>query len=209
MSDGPRILVSASAVGFYGDRGTESLDESAGPGRGFLAEVCRAWEAATRTAERAGVRVVLLRSGIVLSPTGGALGQMLLPFKLGVGGRVGSGRQYLSWIDPDDLVGLIHHAIHDRSLEGPLNATSPHPVTNSTFTSALGRVLGRPTVLPLPSLAVKAAFGELGTEALLWGQRVLPRKALASGFRFFYDGVEDSLRFQLGRPEARHPGGAG
>ncbi|MEX2049050.1 MAG: TIGR01777 family oxidoreductase [Gemmatimonadota bacterium] len=199
MREGPRVLVSSSAVGYYGDRGGESLDERARSGSGFLAEVCRAWEGATMPAERAGVRVVLLRTGVALSPAGGAIGQMLLPFKMGVGGRLGSGKQYMSWIDLDDLVALIHHALYTESLRGPVNATAPNPVTNATFTSALGRALGRPTVLPVPGLAVKAVFGELGTEALLWGQRVLPRKATESGFRFFYEGVEDSLRFQLGR----------
>lgn len=196
---GPRILVSASAVGYYGDRGSESIDEGAKPGSGFLADVCRAWEQATAGAQRAGVRVVLLRTGVALSPAGGALGQMLLPFKLGVGGRIGSGQQYLSWIDLDDLIALIVHAIYTDSLSGPVNATAPHPVTNATFTSALGRSLGRPTIIPVPAFAVKAMFGQLGTEALLWGQRVHPVKAAKAGFRFFYEGVEESLRFQLGR----------
>jgi uncharacterized protein (TIGR01777 family) len=198
-SSRPRVLVSASAVGYYGDRGQELLDEQAKSGSGFLAEVCRAWEGATRAAERAGVRVVQLRAGVALSPAGGALGQMLLPFKVGLGGRIGSGKQYVSWIDLDDLVALYHHALMTKSLAGPVNATAPHPVTNATFTSALGRVLGRPTIVPVPALAVKALFGELGTEALLWGQRVLPRKAVASGFTFSYEGVEESLRFQLGK----------
>ena len=207
LSEGPRTLVSASAVGYYGDRGSEPLTEAAGPGRGFLAEVCRAWEAATRAAERAGQRVVVLRNGVVLSPAGGALGQMLFPFKMGMGGRIGSGDQYVSWVDLDDLVALIHRALQDDRLSGPVNGTAPYPVTNATFTSALGRVLGRPTLLPVPALAVRAAFGQLGREALLEGQRVLPRKAEAVGFSFFYEGVEESLRFQLGRM-AEHPSGA-
>jgi len=126
---------------------------------------------------------------------------MLLPFKMGAGGRIGSGKQYMSWIDLDDLVALIHHVLYTESLSGPLNATAPHPVTNATFASALGRALGRPTVVPVPALAVKAAFGQLGKEALLWGQRVIPRRAMDSGFRFSCEGVEDSLRFQLGREE--------
>jgi uncharacterized protein (TIGR01777 family) len=199
--DGPRTLVSMSAIGYYGNRRAELVDETARPGRGFLAEVCRAWEGATRPAERAGIRVVTLRGGLALSPEGGPLGQMLLPFKMGVGGRLGSGKQYLSWIDLDDLIAVIYHVLHTPSLSGPVNATAPHPVTNATFTSALGRALGRPTVLPVPALAVKAAFGELGTEALLWGQRVVPKKLLDSGFEFFYEGVEESLRFQLGRED--------
>lgn len=197
--DGPRVLVSSSAVGFYGDRGEERLDESAGPGGGFLADVTRAWEAATEPAREAGLRVVRLRTGVVISPAGGALGQMLLPFKMGVGGRLGSGKQYFSWVDLDDLVALVLHALHDTSLSGPVNATAPNPVTNAAFTDALGRVLGRPTVLPVPSLAVKAAFGQLGEEALLWGQRVVPARLEKAGFRFAFEGVEDSLRFQLGR----------
>ncbi|HUF75972.1 MAG TPA: TIGR01777 family oxidoreductase [Longimicrobiales bacterium] len=201
LRDGPKVLVSASAVGYYGDRGSETLDERASSGKGFLAEVCRAWEAGTRPAERAGIRVVQLRGGVVLSPAGGAIGQMLFPFKMGVGGRLGSGKQYLSWIDLDDHVALIHHVLYTDSLSGPVNATAPHPVTNATFTAALGRAVGRPTVIPVPALALKALFGQLGTEALLWGQRVVPRKALESGFRFFYEGVEESLRFQLGRED--------
>ena len=201
MRDGPSVLVAASAVGFYGDQGDKTITEEEPSGRGFLAEVCRAWEGATRPAARAGLRVVNLRMGVVLSPKGGAVGQMLLPFKMGAGGRLGSGKQYMSWIDLDDLTGLILHCIHDDSLRGPVNATAANPVTNAVFTSALGRALGRPTVLPVPAIAVKAVFGELGKEVLLWGQRVVPRKALDAGFEFFYDGVEDSLRFQLGRME--------
>lgn len=199
--DGPRVLVSSSAVGFYGNRGEERLDESSKSGVGFLAEVTRAWEAATEPAAEAGIRVVRLRTGVVISPEGGALGQMLLPFKMGVGGRLGSGRQYFSWVDLDDLVGIVLHALYDASLSGAVNATAPNPVTNAAFTDALGRSLGRPTVLPVPSLAVKAAFGQLGEEALLWGQRVLPAKLERAGFRFAFEGVEESLRFQLGRME--------
>ncbi|HKJ03354.1 MAG TPA: TIGR01777 family oxidoreductase, partial [Longimicrobiales bacterium] len=199
LDRGPRVLVSASAVGYYGDRGEARLDETAPPGQGFLAEVVRAWEGATAPAEKAGLRVVRLRTGVVISPEGGALGQMLLPFQMGVGGRLGSGRQYFSWIDMDDLLGVILHALHDDGLRGPVNATAPNPVTNAAFTDALGRALNRPTVLPVPALAVKAAFGQLGEEALLWGQRVLPRRLEDAGFRFFYEGVEDSLRFQLGK----------
>lgn len=196
---GPRVMISSSAVGYYGDRGGAPLDENAPPGRGFLSEVCTAWEAATLPAERAGIRVVNLRTGPALSPAGGMLGKMLLPFKMGVGGRLGSGKQYISWIDLDDLVALILHAIHSESLSGPVNATAPHPVTNATFTSAFGRTVGRPTVVPVPAVAVKAAFGQLGTEALLWGQRAVPRKATQSGFSYFYEGVDESLRFELGR----------
>lgn len=200
LGQGPRVLVSASAVGFYGNRGEQRLDESASAGTGFLAEVVQAWEAATAPAERAGIRVVKLRTGVVITPQGGALAQMLLPFKMGAGGRLGSGRQYFSWIDMDDLVGVILRALYDEHLSGPVNATAPNPVTNAAFTDALGRTLSRPTILPVPALAVKAAFGQLGEEALLWGQRVLPVRLEKAGFRFHYEGVEDSLRFQLGRP---------
>lgn len=202
LPGGPKTLLCASAVGFYGNRGDERLDESSsGPGDGFLADVVQKWEAASRPAERAGLRVVHLRQGVVISPAGGALAQMLLPFKLGVGGRLGSGRQYFSWIDMDDMMGIVLRALYEDTLSGVVNATAPNPVTNATFTDALGRVLGRPTIIPVPRFALKVAFGQLGEEALLWGQRVLPSRLEAEGFRWFYEGVEDSLRFQLGRPE--------
>lgn len=197
----PPVLVSASAVGYYGDRGNEILDESASPGKGFLAKVVREWEGATLPAERAGVRVVKLRLGMILSADGGALGKMLLPFKAGVGGRLGSGRQYVSWIDMDDAVGLILHAIRTPDLSGPLNATAPYPVPNATFTSTLGRVLHRPTMIPVPGFAVKAMFGEMGTALLLEGCRVHPSKAEKTGFMFLYPALEESLRFQLGKDE--------
>jgi uncharacterized protein (TIGR01777 family) len=195
------VLISASAVGFYGDRGNEQLDERAKQGKGFLAGVCRAWERATEPARLAGARVVNLRIGMVLTPLGGALGTMLLPFKVGVGGRLGSGKQYVSWIDHDDVVGLILHAIRSERFRGPVNATAPYPVPNSTFTNTLGRVLGRPTVLPVPSIAVKALFGEMGTELLLTGARVKPGLAESDGFEYFFPALEESLRFQLGREE--------
>ena len=195
----PRVLVSASAVGFYGNRGDRRLNESAKAGKGFLAELCQAWEEATRPAARMGIRVVHLRTGLVLTPAGGALGTMLLPFKIGVGGRIGSGRQYMSWIDHDDLLSLIFHVIHTSSIRGAVNATAPYPVPNATFTSTLGRVLERPTLIPVPALAVQALFGEMGKEMLLNGQRVQPAVAEATGFEFMYPGLEESLRHQLGR----------
>lgn len=197
----PEVLVSASGVDFYGDRGSAVLTEESAPGKGFLARVCRQWEDATAPARRAGIRVVHLRTGMVLTPAGGALGTMLLPFKLGIGGRLGSGRQYVSWIDLDDEVGLIYHALATRSVKGPLNATAPHPVSNGTFTDTLGRVLGRPTLIPLPSLAVRTLFGEMGKVLLLDGARAVPQKAEKTGFRFRYPSLEESLRFQLGREE--------
>ncbi len=199
----PRVLVSASAIGYYGNRGNERVTEASPPGRGFLPDLCREWEAEAAKAKRSGVRVVLLRTGLVLSPAGGALGSMLLPFKLGVGGRLGTGRQFVSWIDHDDLLGLVLHAVTTPSLRGPVNAVAPHPVSNATFATALGRALNRPTLVPAPSLAVKAMFGEMGATLLLQGARVLPEAAQESGFRFAYEGVDESLGFQLGRPSGQ------
>ena len=200
----PRVLVSASAVGFYGNRGDQPLSESAKQGRGFLAELCGAWEEAARPAARMGIRVVYLRTGLTLTPEGGALGTMLLPFKIGVGGRLGSGRQYVSWIDHDDLLSLIIHVIHTPLIRGAVNATAPYPVPNATFTGTLGRVLERPTFIPVPGLAVQALLGEMGTEMLLQGQRVQPAVAEKTGFEFMYPGLEESLRYQLGREKQSH-----
>ncbi|MDX1567917.1 MAG: TIGR01777 family oxidoreductase [Longimicrobiales bacterium] len=199
MDRGPRLLVSASGVHFYGDRGDEILTEESGPGEGFLAEVCREWEEATEPAVQAGLRVVTLRTGVVLTPEGGALEKMLLPFKTGLGGRLGGGRQFFSWIDADDHVGLIHHILTNRELRGPVNAVSPGSVPNAVFTDTLGRVLGRPTLVPVPSLAVKVAMGEMGETMLLEGQRARPAAALESGFEFRFPDVEASLRHELGR----------
>lgn len=201
LSTPPPVLVSASAVGYYGDRGNEILDESSSAGKGFLAGVVRDWEASTRSAERAGVRVVKLRFGMILSADGGALGKMLLAFKVGLGGRLGSGKQYVSWIDMDDAAGLVLHAIRTPNLAGPVNATAPYPVPNATFTSTLGRVLHRPTVVPVPRFAVKTIFGEMGTALLLEGCRAQPVRAEETGFAFLYPALEDSLRFQLGKDE--------
>lgn len=195
----PRVLVSSSAIGIYGNRGSERLIETSKPGKGFLADLCREWEKEARLAERSGTRVVLLRTGLVLSPAGGALGTMLLPFKVGIGGRLGSGRQYVSWIDHDDLVGLIFHAIITSSMRGPVNGVAPHPVPNATFTTILGRTLRRPTLLPVPSLAVRGMFGEMGKTLLLEGARVIPQAAARNGFRFDFEGLGESLAFQLGR----------
>ena len=195
----PRTLVSASAIGYYGDRGSERLSEGSGPGVGFLPDLCREWEAEALKARRSGMRVVALRTGLVLSPAGGALETMLLPFRLGVGGRLGSGRQFVSWIDHDDMVALVHHALVTPSLRGPVNATSPYPVANATFATRLGRALRRPTLLPVPSLGVRGIFGEMGRALLLQSARVLPDAALESGFRFEFGCVDESLAHQLGR----------
>jgi uncharacterized protein (TIGR01777 family) len=194
----PSVLVVASAVGYYGARGDEILTEESDPGEGYLTDVCRAWEEATAPAEEAGIRVVKLRIGIVVSASGGALAKMLTPFKLGVGGVVGSGEQYMSWIALDDVIGLAHHVLMNGAVSGPVNATAPNPVTNRTFTKTLGKVLGRPTVLPVPSFAIKAMFGEMGDTLLLQGCRVLPKRAEALGFEFAHPELEGALRAELG-----------
>lgn len=192
-----RVLVSASAIGYYGDRSDEILDEQSAPGADFLAEVCRAWEAATEPAARAGVRVVHLRNGIVLSSRGGALRQMLPPFKLGLGGRLGSGAQYMSFVALDDVVRIIQHAIATPSLSGPVNTVSPSPVRNAEFTKTLGKVLHRPTVLPVPAPIVRLLLGEMGEALLLSSARVRPAKLEGSGFRFLHPELEGALRSAL------------
>lgn len=184
MGHPPKCFISASAIGVYGDRGDETLTEQSAGGEGFLAEVCREWEAATSVAEKAGVRVVNLRISMVLSRKGGALAKLLLPYRLGLGGPVGHGRQYLSWITLDDLVGVIFYLLREAGLKGPVNATTPHPVTSRAFARELGRQLKRPAFIPLPSLAVMLMFGEMGRELLLSGQRVMPDKLLRGGFEF-------------------------
>jgi len=192
-------LVCASATGYYGDRGEEVLREESGPGKGFLAEVCRDWEEATEEAARKGMRVVNLRIGMVLSAEGGALAKMLPTFRAGAGGRIGSGRQYISWIALPDLVDAIRHAIATDSLRGPVNAVSPHPVTNREFTKTLGHVLGRPAVAFLPAFAARLLFGEMADELLLASARVEPAKLLASGYRFRHPEVEGAMRYLLGK----------
>lgn len=195
----PQVLVSASAIGFYGDRGDSPMTEESAPGAGFLSEVCQEWEAATEPAARAGIRVVNLRIGIVLSPAGGALKKMLTPFRLGVAGKMGSGRQYMSWIALDDVIGAIHHAIMAPEVRGPVNATAPNPVTNYEFTKTLGRVLRRPTIFPMPAFAARLAFGEMADALLLASTRVEPARLLAAGYRFRFPNLEDALRHLLGR----------
>jgi len=195
----PSVLVCASAVGFYGDRGEQVLDETAAPGDGFLAEVCQEWEEAAQPARDAGIRVVHLRMGAVLSPAGGALAKMLPPFRAGVGGVLGGGKQRMSWISIDDVLGLVYRAIADDGLDGPVNAVAPKPVTNAEFTRTLGRVLRRPTIFPMPGFAARAAFGEMADALLLAGQRVLPVAALARGHEFRHPTIEEALRHVLGR----------
>ena len=193
LSRKPSVLVSASAIGYYGSRGEERIDEGAASGSGFLAEVCRAWEAAAEGAERAGVRTVMARIGIVLTPRGGALAKMLLPFRLGLGGPIGSGQQGFSWVAHDDGVGALLHAIRTSTLRGPVNVVAPEPVSQREFARALGRALGRPAVLPLPAVAVRTLFGQLGEEALLSGAFVLPRRLSESGFRFSFPSLPGAL----------------
>jgi uncharacterized protein (TIGR01777 family) len=195
----PKVLVCASAIGFYGDRGDEELTEKSSGGSGFLPEVVREWEAATQPARDAGIRVVNLRFGVILSPRGGALAKMLLPFKLGVGGRVGSGRQYWSWISIDDAAGAIYHALMTDALSGPVNAVAPNPATNAEFTRTLGRVLRRPTVFPMPAFAARLALGQMADELLLASARVVPRELQRTDYHFRQPTLEAALRHVLGR----------
>jgi uncharacterized protein len=197
MQQKPSVLVSASAVGYYGDRGDELLDESSPPGKGFLAEVCKDWEAATAPARDAGIRVVNLRIGVVLDAKGGALSQMLTPFKLGAGGVIGSGGQYISWITLEDIVRAIQFALASAALSGPVNGVAPEPVTNREFTKTLGRVLRRPTMFPMPAFAARMAFGEMADEMLLGGSRVQPRALTSAGFQFNHPMLEPALRHVL------------
>ncbi|MCC7493051.1 MAG: TIGR01777 family oxidoreductase [Fimbriimonadaceae bacterium] len=194
----PAVLVAASAVGWYGDRGDQELTEQSTPGSGFLAEVCRDWEAACDPAREAGLRVVNLRLGVVLSPAGGALAKMLPAARLGLGGPLGNGRQVVSWIALDDVIGAIYHALADPTLSGPVNLTAPTPVTNREFALRLGQVLRRPAILPAPAAALRLALGEMA-DLLLGGQRVLPAALQAAGYQFRLPDLEGALRHVLGR----------
>jgi len=194
----PRILITASAAGYYGNRGDGWLREDSSPGHDFLADVCRQWEAATQAAAQAGIRTVNMRIGVILSPAGGALPQMLTPFRLGVGGKIGSGRQWWSWIDVNDVVGAIHHIVKTRQLQGPVNVVAPKPVTNEEFTKTLAGVLRRPAVFPVPAFAARLAFGEMADELLLASQRVEPTKLLSSGYRFQRSDLKTALEEILG-----------
>ena len=195
----PQIFVCSSAIGYYGDRGDELLNEGSAPGMGFLPDVCREWEAATKAAADAGIRTVQIRTGVVLSRQGGALRKMLTPFSLGVGGRIGSGRQWMTWIDVQDVVGAIHHILETDRLQGPVNMVAPNPVTNAEFTKTLASVLRRPAILPMPAFAVKLAFGEMGETVLLGSQRVEPTQLVACGYAFRFSELRTSLRNTLSR----------
>ena len=193
----PKVLIAASAIGYYGNRGAELLDEQATPGEDFLAKVVYDWEQATEPAANAGIRVVRLRIGVVLSPAGGALAKMLTPFRLGVGGRVGNGRQYWSWIAIDDVVGIIRYALSHHALSGPINAVTPTAITNAQFTQTLGRVLHRPTFLPLPAAAARLALGEMADALLLSSTRVVPQQLLDHGYSYEQPELEAALRYLL------------
>jgi len=192
----PAVLLCAGGAGFYGDRGDEILTENSAPGTGFLANVCLAWEAAADPAREAGIRVVTFRHGIVLTRVGGALPRLLTPFKLGVGGRVGSGKQWWAWVDMDDLVAAYLFALSGE-VDGVANLTSPNPVTNGQLTKALGKALSRPTILPLPGFAARLAFGQMADELLLGGQRALPARLLDAGFAFRYPELDTALAHEL------------
>jgi uncharacterized protein len=199
LSHPPRTLVCASAVGYYGDRSDVVLTEDSSSGSGFASRMCREWEGAAELAAKGGIRVVRLRTGAVLSVAGGALALMLPPFKAGLGGALGSGRQYMSWIAIDDVTGVIQHALSNESLSGPVNAVAPQPVTNREFTKILGRVLGRPTFLTVPSFVLRLAVGEMAEALLLASQRILPARLQSSGYTFRYPELEDALRHLLGK----------
>ncbi|HMG32471.1 MAG TPA: TIGR01777 family oxidoreductase [Blastocatellia bacterium] len=188
----PEVFVSGSAVGYYGDRGDEQLEENSAPGTGFLTDVCRDWEASAARASEFGVRVVMIRTGVVLSNKGGALQKMLPPFKLGVGGPLGSGRQWFPWIHISDIAGIFRHAIRTRQLKGPVNGVGPEPVTNAEFTRELARRLRKPAFLAVPEFALRALMGEMA-DVLFYSQRVLPAAALSTGYEFYYPILSKAL----------------
>ena len=194
LSHPPKVFLSASAIGYYGDRGSEILDETSRPGSDFLSNVCVQWEQATDPAAKAGIRTVKMRFGIILSSRGGALAKMLTPFRMGIGGRIGNGRQWMSWIALDDVVGAIKHSIGDVSLAGPVNFVAPNPVTNADFTRQLGRTLSRPTLFPVPEFGARLAFGEMADALLLSSQRVTPSRLNEAGYRFLELELSGALR---------------
>jgi uncharacterized protein (TIGR01777 family) len=195
----PNVFVCGSAIGYYGNRGDEALSEESAPGAGFLAQVCQEWEEATTPAVQADIRTAHLRTGIVLSPKGGALKAMLVPFKLGLGGRTGDGRQWMSWIDVRDMVGAIHHILKNDLLQGAVNMVAPKPVRNAEFATTLASVLSRPAIFPMPAFAAKLVFGEMGEELLLGSQKVEPGKLISSGYPFRYRELRASLEALLKR----------
>jgi len=195
----PKTMICASAIGFYGDRSDEILTEQSYPGDGFLAQVCQEWEQETQIAVQAGIRVVNLRLGVVLTPDGGALARMLFPFWLGIGGVIGGGTQYISWISLDDVLGAISYILATETLKGPVNCVSPNPVTNREFTKTLGAILHRPTILPLPALVVKTLFGEMGSALLLSSARAIPKQLVESGYSFRHPTLFGTIQHVLGK----------
>ncbi|MEI7948076.1 MAG: TIGR01777 family oxidoreductase [bacterium] len=193
----PRIIVAASAIGIYGDRGDALLDETSAPGTGFLADVVKQWEGATSAASDAGIRVANVRLGVVLSAAGGALKKMLLPFRMGLGGVIGSGKQYMSWVGLDDVVEMIQHVIVNDSLQGPVNLVSPNAISNREFTRLLGHALHRPALFPMPAFAARIAFGEMADDLLLASTRVVPKKLMASRYTFRHPHLEELLKHIL------------
>ena len=193
----PKVMISASATGYYGNREDEILDEQSRPGTVFLADVCKQWEQAADPARSAGIRVVHIRTGMVLSSKGGALPKMLRPFKIGLGGVIGSGRQYMSWIAIDDEVSAIWHILNNHHISGPVNLVSPTPVTNREFTKTIGKVIKRPTLFPVPGIALRTILGEMAGELLLSSTRAIPKRLLESGFEFKYAGLEQALKQQM------------
>lgn len=206
---GPRVLVCASAIGYYGDRAEDLLDETSARGDGFLAEVVDAWEAAAQPARDAGLRVAHMRFGIVLSGEGGALPPLVKPMKMGAGGRIGSGRQWWSWVDLEDVAAALAEAVRDERYHGAINVVAPEPARNADFAQALGRALHRPAIMPLPAFAARMMLGEMADELLLFSQRVSPKRLKEIGFRFAYPDLETSLRHALGKSVDGAPKAAG
>ena len=197
LSNPPPAFVSASAIGYYGHRGDELLNEGSAPGNDFLSEVCVEWEQGTALATEKGIRVVNTRFGIILDANGGALAKMLPPFRMGIGGRIGSGKQWMSWITLDDVVGGIKFALTNETLRGPVNFVAPNPVRNSEFTKALGQAISRPTIFPIPAFGVRLVFGEMADALLLSSQRVKPEKLEATGYQFQYSDLQPALHHVL------------
>jgi uncharacterized protein len=202
LTNRPKTFICASAVGYYGDRGDELLTETSTPGKDFLADLCVEWEKATALATEKGIRVVNTRFGLILDPNGGALAKMLPPFRMGLGGSIGSGKQWMSWIALDDVVGALKFALANEELNGPVNFVAPNPVTNAEFTKRLGEALSRPTLFPIPAFGVRLAFGEMADALLLSSQRVEPERLKATGYQFQYSQLEGALRHVLQKPNA-------
>jgi uncharacterized protein (TIGR01777 family) len=199
LTDRPRTFICASAIGYYGNRGDEILTETSAPGNDFLAEVCAEWEKATALATEKGIRVVNARFGVILDKQGGALAKMLPPFRMGVGGKIGSGKQWMSWIALDDVIGALKFALQNVAVAGPTNFVAPNPVTNAEFTKTLGKALSRPTLFPIPAFAVRLLFGEMGEALLLGGQRVEPERLKRAGYGFEYSNLERAMGHVLAK----------